>query len=109
MNTSDVCYFIVLAIVVLMMIYGFMDIIGDKPKTLKSGVETEKQVMARQLRGFGLLVLSQIILILGGMLCLGVGGFSINKMLSGLKLGGGPSIDSTGIPAPPPLPTSAEL
>ncbi len=83
----DLCYLLVLIVVVIMMIYGFMLVIKNEPEALATGgKENEEQVISRQLKGFGWLVLSQVILILGAMLCFNTGSMSLKGIGESLNI-----------------------
>lgn len=63
---SGLCYLITLVATVILAVYGFMNVLKDKQKS-----ENNDAVVQRQLRGFGLLVLAQIVLLFGASLCYG--------------------------------------
>lgn len=66
-NSGGLCYILVLAVCVGLVIFGFVQLLQkEKPS------ENDVQVVQRQLRGFAYLLLAQIILVLGIALCLGL-------------------------------------
>ncbi len=70
MDNSGLCYLIVIIVSIGFLIWGFMDLLKQK----QANETTETQVISRQIRGAGLLLLSQLVLVLGGALCYGVAG-----------------------------------
>lgn len=80
-GSDSLCYILVLAAAIACVIYGFMELL--KKKTVQ---EDDMGVIQRQLRGFGYLMLSHVVLILGMAICIGLGmGLgSIKKMLKDL-------------------------
>jgi len=72
---NQFCYLLTLIIGVIFAIWGFFDILKEKQKH-----ESDMNVLQRQLRGFGFLVLSQVVLVIGVSACLGIGG-GARKML----------------------------
>ncbi len=69
-DSSALCYLIVIIVSIGFLIWGFMDLLKKK----QPYETTENQVISRQIRGAGLLLLSQLVLVLGTALCYGVGG-----------------------------------
>lgn len=65
-GTYGLCYLITLVVGVVLGIYGFMDVLREKQNK-----ESNDAVVQRQLRGFGFLVLAQIVLLVGLALCFG--------------------------------------
>jgi hypothetical protein len=61
------CYLIIVVATVVLAIFGFLMILKKK-----KGDETDIQVIQRQIRGFAILVLSQLVMIAGLSLCYGV-------------------------------------
>jgi len=76
MRDMSFCYVLAVLASVALLVWGLMDIMRQKLKT----ETTETQVISRQIRGFGLLLLSQIVLILGAALCFGANG-SVDRTL----------------------------
>lgn len=66
-GSTSLCYLIVVIISIGFLIWGFMDLLRKR----QHSETTETQVISRQIRGAGLLLLSQVILILGIALCSG--------------------------------------
>ena len=59
------CFIIVLVVSIAFLVYGFMDLM--KQKNDEKGVER----ISRQLKGFAFIMLSQVVLVIGGALCTG--------------------------------------
>lgn len=72
MNTgaTSLCYLVVIVLSVIFLIWGFMDLLRQR----QAHETTETAVISRQMRGLGLILLSQVILVLGAALCYGLGG-----------------------------------
>lgn len=68
------CFIIVLVVSIAFLVYGFMDL-------MKKGNEQGVDRISRQLKGFAFIMLSQVVLVLGGALCLG----GLDKSLSSLS------------------------
>lgn len=66
----SICYVAAVLASVALMVWGLMDILKKKQKSESS----DGEVISRQIRGFGMLLLSQIVLILGAALCFGAAG-----------------------------------
>nr|QBK85695.1 MAG: uncharacterized protein LCMAC101_02900 [Marseillevirus LCMAC101] len=60
------CFVIILIFSIFFLVYGFMDLMKAK----KSG-ETDAAHISRQIKGFAYIMLSQVVLVIGGALCLG--------------------------------------
>lgn len=69
MNNGSICFMITTILVVIIVIWGFMDVLKKKQPEETSDTE----VISRQIRGFGFLVLAQIVGVLGAALCAGSG------------------------------------
>jgi hypothetical protein len=69
-NGTSLCYLVVVVLSVIFLIWGFMDLLRQR----QHHEATETQVISRQMRGLGLLLLSQVVLVLGAALCFGLGG-----------------------------------
>jgi hypothetical protein len=67
-SDGSLCYLVAGVVSVGLIIWGFMQIFG---KQLAS--ENDNQVIQRQLKGFALLLVAQIVLVLGSALCAGMG------------------------------------
>ena len=66
----SICYIIVVVVTVALMIWGFMDILKNK----QPNEADTHEVISRQLKGFGFLVLAQVALFVGMLICFGVSG-----------------------------------
>jgi hypothetical protein len=73
---DGLCYVATLAVSLGLVIYGFMMILQKAHPN-----ENDTQVIQRQIRGFAYLLLSQIALILGVMLCAGFGVNSVRRLI----------------------------
>ena len=69
-DSAALCYLIVIIVSIGFLIWGFMDLLRKK----QPHETTEAQVISRQIRGAGLLLLSQLVLVLGAALCYGAAG-----------------------------------
>lgn len=69
-NGAQLCYLLVLVLSVVFLVWGFMDLLKQK----QSFEHTEAQVISRQIRGFALIMISQVVLVLGMMICFGLTG-----------------------------------
>jgi hypothetical protein len=78
-DANSLCYIVVLAVSIACVIYGFMDLLKKK-----SGQEDDLGVIQRQLRGFGYLMLSHVVLVVGLALCVGLNLGYVKKMLKDL-------------------------
>jgi len=68
MRDMSICYLLTVVLSIVLAIYGLMDILKQRqPREI-----TEQEVISRQIRGFGLLVLAQVVLLLGGASCAGL-------------------------------------
>lgn len=67
MSEAGLCFLLVLAASIAMVIYGFSMVLRKKESN-----EVDGDVISRQLRGFGFLLLSQLVLIIGAALCVGL-------------------------------------
>lgn len=72
------CTAVIFLLSIFLMIAGFIDMFQHKPKDGK----TELNVISRQLRGLGFLLLSMVILSLGTLMC--VGGFAKSSPVDNL-------------------------
>jgi hypothetical protein len=64
---ENACYIITLIIVAVIVIIGLMDILRKR-----NASEDNLEAIQRQIRGFGLLILSSLVLIVGTSICLGI-------------------------------------
>jgi len=66
----ELCYVATVLAAVALVVYGLMDVLKKRqPKET-----SDSEVISRQIRGFGLLILAQIVLFLGGAICFAVTG-----------------------------------
>ena len=79
-DSAALCYLIVLIVSIGFLIWGFMDLLRRRQASEK----TETSVISRQIRGAGLILLSQVILVLGTALCYGVAGRKTPMSLLGM-------------------------
>jgi len=77
---DGLCYVATLAVCLGLVIYGFMMILQRAQPN-----ENDTQVIQRQIRGFAYLLLSQIVLILGVMICGGFNTSSIRRLIEGAR------------------------
>ena len=71
------CFVLVLVFSIFFLVYGFMDLMKGKKNASESGTD----LICRQLKGFAFIMLSQVILVVGGALCLG----GVEKSLGSLR------------------------
>ena len=68
MRDMSICYILAIAVSVALAAYGLFDILKQRqPDEI-----TEQEVISRQIRGFGLLVLAQVVMLVGGATCAGL-------------------------------------
>lgn len=79
MNGSSICYILVVLASAVLVVYGFMDILKRK----SSEDVNDLEVIQRQIRGFAMIMLAQVVLVLGLSGCIGMSGglAGIAKML----------------------------
>ena len=68
MNDMSLCYILTIVASVALTIYGLMDILRKQ----QADELTQNEVISRQIRGFGILVLAQVVLLVGGATCAGL-------------------------------------
>ena len=68
MQDIKLCYVVVLIVAVVFLIYGLVQVL----KKREADESSDGEVMSRQLRGFGYVLLSQIVLLIGMSLCMGL-------------------------------------
>ena len=68
---ASTCVAVILVISLVLLVYGFLQLFQREKST-----ENDVQVVQRQLRGLGCLLLSQVILVLGVSLCMGQEGLA---------------------------------
>jgi hypothetical protein len=85
LDATKVCYLITIVVSIGFIIYGFMELLKDR----QHNEPTEVSVISRQIRGFAFLMLAQVILVLGAMICYGSseGLLDFGKKLKGLYRG----------------------
>ena len=65
---QGLCYLLIVVVAIIFMVMGFMDALGKaRSDDLNANV-----TISRQLRGFALLMLAQVVVIVGGALCFGL-------------------------------------
>ena len=69
-NGSALCYLIVIIVAIGFLVWGFMDILRRK----QASEATMNAVISRQIRGFAFIMLAQVILVLGTVICFGLTG-----------------------------------
>ena len=67
---SKLCYLLITLASVVMLFYGLRDILQKRKNSETDNIA----VISRQIRGFGILMLAQIMIIVGGSLCMGLSG-----------------------------------
>lgn len=78
---DSLCYILVLAAAMACVIYGFMELLKRKQSQ-----EDDAGVIQRQLRGFGYLMLSHVVLVAGLALCVGMNMGSFQKLIKSARL-----------------------
>ena len=76
---SKFCYLATLIVGVILAVWGFFDVLKEKQPR-----EADSKVLQRQLRGFGFLVLSQVVLIVGVSLCFGAS-VGVDRIAGGIE------------------------
>lgn len=84
---AQLCYILVLIVAIGFLVWGFMDLLKKQQPNEKS----TSDVISRQIRGFAFILVSQVVLILGGMICFGLTGGvqQIGKAVSKIASGRG--------------------
>ncbi len=77
MDEKNYCFIFVLIVSIAFLVYGFMELMRKPVGSSEASIAT----ISRQLKGFAYIMLSQVVLILGGALCLG----GLEKSLGALK------------------------
>lgn len=67
MAGHTLCFILVLILVVGLFAWGMSDVLKSRSSSESSGDQTN-----RQLRGIGILIMSQVVFLLGSLLCLGM-------------------------------------
>ena len=82
---AQICYLLVLLVAIGFLVWGFMDLLKKQQPNEKS----QTDVISRQIRGFAFIMLSQVVLLLGSMICFGLGGGldQISKAVSKIASG----------------------
>ena len=75
-NSFGICNLAAVTVALGLVVYGFVLLLQDKKRD-----ETDSEVIQRQLKGFAYLVLSQIILVMGMSLCVGMNIDTVKKMI----------------------------
>jgi hypothetical protein len=68
-ESNGLCYLLALAVSAAFIVYGFVLLLQKERPT-----ENDVQVIQRQIRGFAMIMLAQVILVLGMALCFGMSG-----------------------------------
>ena len=69
-STVQLCYLVAILVAVALVVYGFMELLKEQQPSEK----TQAEVISRQIRGFALIMLAQVVLVLGAALCFGTTG-----------------------------------
>ena len=67
---AQLCYLLVIIVAIGFLIWGFMDLLKRRQPNEKSTTD----VISRQIRGFAFMMLSTVVLLLGGAICFGFTG-----------------------------------
>jgi len=67
---AQLCYLLVLIVAIGFLVWGFMDLLKKQQPNEKN----QTDVISRQIRGFAFIMLSQVVLLLGSMICFGLSG-----------------------------------
>jgi glucose uptake protein GlcU len=81
MSEVGLCFLVVLAISIAMIIYGFSMVLRRRESN-----ERDEDVVQRQLRGFGYLLLSQLVLVVGSAICVGMNMDVFSKMVKSVRM-----------------------
>jgi hypothetical protein len=77
MKGIKLCYLIALILAVALVIIGFMDLLKKREDN-----ESELMLISRQIRGFAMIMLGNVVVVLGGALCYSAGHMgSLAKMM----------------------------
>jgi len=68
-NGTQLCYLLMVIVSIGFLVWGFMDLL----KKQQSG-ENDVQVIQRQIRGFAFIMIAQVVLVVGSMICFGMSG-----------------------------------
>lgn len=79
-DNASLCYIVVAVATIGLVIFGF-----NKILTPQQHSENDTQVIQRQIRGFAWLMLSQIVLVLGSSMCMGMG-FTLRDVSRSLSM-----------------------
>jgi hypothetical protein len=87
---AQLCYLLVIIVAIGFLVWGFMDLL----KKQQPNEKTTTDVISRQVRGFAFIMLSQVILLLGGAICFGLSGGvdQLGNMIGEMGLGGSNSV-----------------
>lgn len=69
-DATQLCYLVILALSIGFIVWGFMDLLKKKQPEEKDTTD----VISRQIRGFALIMIAQVVLLFGGALCFGMAG-----------------------------------
>lgn len=67
---TSLCYFVIVIIAIGFLLWGFMDLLKKQQPTESD----TSDVISRQIRGFAFIMMSQVVLVVGGMICFGMSG-----------------------------------
>nr|QBK86614.1 MAG: uncharacterized protein LCMAC102_04100 [Marseillevirus LCMAC102] len=67
---TQLCYLLVVIVSIGFLVWGFMDLLRPKLPSEKAQVD----VISRQIRGFAFIMVSQVVLVLGSIICFGMTG-----------------------------------
>lgn len=81
MSEAKLCFLLILAVSVALVIYGFAMVLKKQ-----EAHEQEVDVVPRQLRGFGYLILAQLVLVLGAALCVGLNTDLLSRAVKSVRL-----------------------
>ena len=69
-NNTQLCYLLILIVAIGFLVWGFMDLL----KRQQPHEKTTADIISRQIRGFAFIMVSQVVLIFGSMICFGLTG-----------------------------------
>ena len=69
-GNTQFCYLLVIIVAVGFLVWGFMDLLRRRQFYEKN----TSDVISRQIRGFAFIMVTQVVLVLGGIICFGLNG-----------------------------------
>ncbi|HMP31385.1 MAG TPA: hypothetical protein PKD85_17415 [Saprospiraceae bacterium] len=81
MTEVGLCFLLVVLVSMALIIYGFSMVLRRRESH-----ERDEDVVQRQLRGFGYLLLSQLVLIVGSAVCVGLNMDVFSKMVKSVRM-----------------------